>query len=308
MARQTMTAPLVLLLVVAAGCVAAEETTAVEQRGAEPPAEAQPAQYDEATGGVSGVVVDSELRPVASAALAIPDTEFRAESAQDGSFSLSKVPPGQYVLLVSALGYESGSTLIEVQAGQVTEVRLRLEVMPVVEPRVDLYIFNGYITCTVGAFGVLSEECGQGLQTDVGTYGTNPNNKIDYKFNVTEVENFRDMILEMDWTPGSAAANQLTLYVAHGFKCTPSCGVVDGGKVYCDTDNHGPPVQRCQFDELGIKDPSDDLPWDMTVRAWGAPVEATEIPNIVLEQAFTMYRTDFFGEPMPPSYSAVPDA
>jgi hypothetical protein len=81
-----------------------------------------------------------------------------------------------------------------------------------------------------------------------------------------------------------------------------------GGVNYCDTDNNGPPVQRCQIDDLKIKDPATQLPWDMTARAWGAPVAATEVPNIVLEQSFTMYRTEFFGLPMPEGFSAIADA
>jgi len=45
----------------------------------------------------------------------------------------------------------------------------------------------------------------------------------------------------------------------------------------------------------------------MTARAWGAQVGATELPNIVLEQRFKMYRTEFYGDSMPDGYSAIRD-
>lgn len=186
-------------------------------------------------------------------------------------------------------------------------MQIQLEPIAVLESRMELYIFEGYITCTIGAFGALSEECGQGLQTPVGTYGTNPNNKIDWKFNYTQEQvdaGFVGTLVEMDWTPGSAAATQLTLFVANKFSCIPECNA--DGPEYCDgTDNHGPPPQRCYIDDLKMQE--DEMPWDMTARAWGAPVEATEVPNVVLEQKFTMYRTDFYGEMGAEDYSAIPD-
>ena len=296
----------IVLAALVAGCVT----------GGAPPADvsprpsnvAPPGDFDDMTGAVRGIVTDQELQPIVRAQVALQDTEFSTETAQDGSFSFSHVPPGDYPLIVGALGYRSASKIITVSAGQETAgLQLQLERIAIIEGRTELYVFEGYITCTIGAFGVLSEECGQGVQTDVGTFGTNPNNKIDWKFNYTQEQVDAGLVgtlVEMDWTPGSAAATQLTLYVANQFHCTPSCEA--DGPVYCDTDNHGPPVQRCLVDDLKIKDT--DVPWEMTARAWGAPVEANEVPNIVLEQKFTMYRTDFYGEMPAEGYTAIPDA
>jgi carboxypeptidase family protein len=297
----------ILCSTVISGCIAESATPGLGTTAQPTLSAAPPGAFDDTTGAVTGLVVNEELQPIPTAEVALADTEFRTRAALDGSFSFSHVPPGEYLLQSGALGYTSAAQVLSVGVGEVTTARVQLAALPVFQPRVDLYVFEGYITCTVGMFGVLSEECGQGLQTDVGTYGTNPNNKIDWKWNVTDVKNLETMVIEMDWEPGSAAAAQLTLYVAHGFRCTPSC-TAEGGEEYCDTDNHGPPVQVCRIDDLKINNADTDLPWDMTSRAWGAPVEATEVPNIVLEQAFTMYRTEFFGMPMESGYSAIPDA
>jgi hypothetical protein len=301
---------LVLVLVAApmiAGCIAEEPSVRAASGSDNGPVSAPAGEVDESTGALAGLIIDEELQPIPGAEAGLFETDFVASAASDGSFSFSLVPPGDYLLLVGALGHASRSLVVSIVAGEVTTTKVTLANVPIAAPRAELFLFNGYITCTIGAFGALSEECGQGLQTDVGTFGTNPNNKIDYRWNVTDVTNLQDTVLELDWQPGSAAASQLTLYVAHGFKCTPSC-TADGGELYCGTDNHGPPAQLCVIDDLEIDDPTSDLPWDMTARAWGAPVGATEVPNIVLEQAFVMYRTEFYGEGMPRDYTAIPDA
>lgn len=296
----------IVLAALVAGCVTGEAPPADASGG--PSDVAPPGDFDDTTGAVRGIITDGEFQPIVRAQVALRDSEFSTETAQDGSFSFSRVPPGDHPLIVGALGYRSASKIITVSAGQETAgVQVQLERIAIVEGRMELFVFEGYITCTIGAFEVLSEECGQGVQTDVGTHGTNPNNKIDWKFNYTQEQLDAGLVgtlVEMVWTPGSAAATQLTLYVANQFHCTPSCEA--DGPVYCDTDNHGPPVQRCLVDDLKVKDTA--MPWDMTARAWGAPVEAQEVPNVVLEQKFTMYRTDFYGEMPEEGYTAIPDA
>lgn len=293
-----------VLVMILSGCAAGP--TPPNEVSPSPSAAAPPGDFDDATGAVRGVVTTVELQPIVGAQVALKDAEFSSRTAQDGSFSFSRVPPADYVLLVSALGYVSGGKQITVAAGQETSgVNVQLANIPIVEPRMELFVFEGYITCTVGAFGVLSEECGQGAQTPLGTYGTNPSNKIDWKWTYSaDQTDLVGTLLEMNWQPGSAAATQLTLYVANKFTCIPECDAA--GPVYCGTDNHGPPVQRCRIDKLKMKDT--EMPWEMTARAWGAPVEATEVPNVVLEQKFTMFRTDFYGVMGDEGYTAIPDA
>jgi hypothetical protein len=304
--------PLVTLLLIAAlsGCVASSGDPGLSVSDA--PGSAEPVEFDDETGALSGIVTDVELSPLAGATLSFIGTELIASSAADGTFSFSNVAPGEYTLAAAKLGYEAAAKHVTIVAGsELSDVRLVLAPIAVVEPRVDVFFFKGYITCTIGHAAFLSEECGQGVVTDVGTLGANPNNKIDWKFNITQVDELQDVLVELDWNPGSAAASKLTLYVAHKFACNPNCGVAkEGGKIYCGTGNFGPPVMRCamQGSDYSVKDPAKDLPWDMTARAWGAQVAATEVPNIVLEQSFTMYRSEFFGEAMADGYSAVADS
>jgi hypothetical protein len=292
---------LALLLVLFAGCVS--------QPNAEPPPStsdvAPPAAFDDSTGAVSGIVTNIELQPIAGAQIGLQGTAFQSRTSRDGSFSFSLVPPGEYTLLAGGVGYSSVARKVLIEAGAETaRIQVALAAIAFSEARAETFVFEGYIACTIGAFGFLSEECGEGLQTDIGTFGRNPNNKIDWHWNITENQtDLKGTLIELVWIPGSAAASQLTLYVANKFSCTPSCEA--DGPEYCDTDNHGPPVQRCYIDNLRIRD--GDYPWHMTARAWGAPVPANEPPNVVVEQKFTMYRTDFYGVMGARDFTAVPD-
>lgn len=301
-------APLILVsAILLSGCVG---SGAEPQEGSQSPAPsvAPPGGFDENTGAVRGLVTDPELVPLVDVEVALIEAELQTRTALDGSFSFGMVPPGEYTLAAAKLGYEANSKRVSVRAGEETSgISIVLAPLPVVEAHIVQYQFKGFIACSVGYAGILSEECGEGLQTDFGTYGKNPNNKIDWKFNISTIENLETIFLELDWKPASAAAQQLAFNVAHGFKCTPGCGAV---KTFCGAfQNYGRPVQKCAIEGsgLGIKDPEKQLPFDITARAWAAPVEETEFPNIVVEQPFEMYRTEFFGEPMPEGYSQIRD-
>jgi hypothetical protein len=320
MARPIETAPRMTLFlfaaatVVLAGCVSSSGAdTAAPAAGAAPAGSdvsAAPAEFTEETGAVSGTVTTSDLQPIANAEVGMDGSHWTALSAADGSFSFSKIPPGDYIVEAGQLGYDVAQRAVRVEAGRVTNgVSIALEPIPVSEAYAQTYLFNGFITCSVGYALVLSEECGQGLQTPVGTFGTDPNNHIDWRFNLTTVENLDSLYLELTWRPGSAAAQQLAFNVAHGFTCTPDCGATTG-PTYCGAfENFGRPVQKCRItvDDLQISSAS-KMPWDITGRAWAAPSPQTDMPNIVLQQAFTMFRTEFYGDAMPNGFSAVSDS
>ncbi|MBI2078709.1 MAG: carboxypeptidase regulatory-like domain-containing protein [Euryarchaeota archaeon] len=270
------------------------------------PSGAGPATFDESTGAVTGVVTDDEFAPLADAELLLRPADMTARSAPDGTFAFSNVPPGKHTLLAGRLGYESFSLDVEVRAGEETAgVTVVLPPLPTVQPRQVTSQFTGFITCSVGHAGVLSEECGEGLQTSIGTFGKNPRNNIDWKFNITEFEDLENVFVELDWEPASAAAQKLALNVGQGFTCIPSCS----SKVtYCGAfSNYGRPVVSCNMTIEKLEETKAKAPWDITARAWAAPVGVTETPNIVLEQSFTMYRTDFWVEPKPDAFSAVRD-
>lgn len=314
-------ASIILAAIVVSGCVGDEPPAEVgNDTGSPTPSVAPPAEFNATSGALKGLVVDIEYVPLGGVDLRLAEADVVTRSAQDGSFSFSLVEPGDYKLESSKLGYFSGSQGVTVAAGEVTEgVEVSMTPLPIKEPHKYIDSFNGYITCSIGMFDLLSEECGEGVQNDLGPpvpnpIGDNPNNKIDWKFDLVNVTGLESVFVELDWEPASTAAQQIALNVAHGFKCTPNC---EAQRTYCNAFSvYGPPVVQCEilrnvegsggYTDFGITDPATQVPWDMTARAWAAPVPAGEMPNIVLEQSFTMYRTEFYDMAKPEGYSATP--
>ena len=81
------------------------------------------------TGVISGRVTDAgsgDFLPGAN--VMIKGTNFGAASGREGEFTIANVPPGNYTLTVSYIGYEEFSTSISVEAGKTTRQNLALKV------------------------------------------------------------------------------------------------------------------------------------------------------------------------------------
>ena len=65
--------------------------------------------YSQDTGSISGRISDGELpdEPLLFAEVYLSDTEFSAQTNFHGNFELTNVLPGDYILKVSYLGYET---------------------------------------------------------------------------------------------------------------------------------------------------------------------------------------------------------
>ena len=80
------------------------------------------------TGSVRGVVTDAETgEPVIGVNVGIAGTSLGDATDNDGSFFINLVPPGEYRLVTSSVGYGVESTEIKVEAGEVTTVKKNLK-------------------------------------------------------------------------------------------------------------------------------------------------------------------------------------
>jgi len=71
------------------------------------------------TGGIKGTVIDSKTgETVPAANVMLVEIERGASTDQNGSYSISNVPVGEYTLRVSFVGYKTFSQQIEIQAGE----------------------------------------------------------------------------------------------------------------------------------------------------------------------------------------------
>ncbi|MCR4437471.1 MAG: TonB-dependent receptor [bacterium] len=72
-----------------------------------------------AQGHLYGVVTDSaSTKPLVGANVFLVGTAFGSSTNLDGHFSISRLPPGQYTLRVSYIGYKTKNIPVQVQSGQ----------------------------------------------------------------------------------------------------------------------------------------------------------------------------------------------
>lgn len=107
--------------------------------------------FDADTGAIRGLVTSTELQPIVGARITILETGVSTNTSADGSFFFSSLAPATHQLVFEALGYVSVARKVDVLAGEVAEVRVALEVLPIVEPYVELLIFRGFAICDVNA-------------------------------------------------------------------------------------------------------------------------------------------------------------
>jgi hypothetical protein len=71
-----------------------------------------------AVGGISGVVRDRFVQPVADAQVVISGTKHAAVTDSNGRYSFSAIEPGLIKLVVRRIGYAPDSAMTQVRAGE----------------------------------------------------------------------------------------------------------------------------------------------------------------------------------------------
>lgn len=75
---------------------------------------------------IEGQVTNSEQKPIADINVALQGTQFGSASNADGFYSISKVPAGDYILVVSGVGYTNQRKSISVESGEKLSVNVTL--------------------------------------------------------------------------------------------------------------------------------------------------------------------------------------
>lgn len=173
---------LVPFCLVFAGCVGGETSSVAD------PNVAGPATYSDDTGAVNGLVTSEEFEAIVGAQAGLIELPTATGiTGEDGRFSISNVPPGKYRLAVQSLGYEAVAQSIEILAGQATEVKLTLPVLPIDAPYPELLIHSGIIKNGVGVIRTATcTNCGS-----KETFQFLPKNKLP--------ADFMGMMIESTW-------------------------------------------------------------------------------------------------------------
>lgn len=273
------------------------------------PAEAPPPDYDESTGALQGKVVDAETLPIAGASLQLNPTGLMQTSAQDGGFGFNRLTPGRYALFVGALGYGAEALSVEILPGVLTTRVLRLEEIPVAEPRLEVYgPFQGYMQCRMSTPSS-SGACGFPVLTHQQAQMIWFNDKVLWDFGKLSGNDWQQLVFEAAWRPSSAATNPNMMQVFSYSNRTSSHWFADsGGKA-------SPIVMIFTRGEDG---PGGQLPSgqprepnrNLTLRTWiTLPfAQLTKPVELVHELRFQMMVSVFYSQNAPETYTALPDS
>ncbi|HKR21007.1 MAG TPA: TonB-dependent receptor plug domain-containing protein, partial [Pyrinomonadaceae bacterium] len=94
----------------------------------------------QSTGVISGNVVDGiSGRPLPGAAVKLQNSSLTADSNRAGEFQLLRVPAGPQTIMVSYIGYETGTFEVEVAAGENVALKATLKPLPQIQEYVVVH-------------------------------------------------------------------------------------------------------------------------------------------------------------------------
>lgn len=314
-------------LALLAGCVdsggGAPNSSATPTPGGPPltaTAKASSAIAGEETGAISVLVVTTELQPVPTAQVLLADTEFSAFTDAAGAVTFNDVAPGTYTALAAKPGYnprEDKGRVVDVVAGEVAEVKLTLDPVPVTQAESAYYAttpLSGFIGCGIeGAPGTVgwATYCGRGLQTPVGTI-KDPNDKTLFEVLIDNIQ-IRSVVLEGHWVPNNDLTGpQLRMIWAAQLQCGATGSCLNTANAHINVGGHSPlygvdhegTSQRLtnRFGQDPVKYPSKSY---VETRAY-CQTNCTLV-GVPLQQEFDVWITMFYGKEASPEFRAVPD-
>lgn len=276
-------------------------------------------------GAIQGVVMDDQFAPLLNASVSLETTDAKptqialASTEESGRFSFSLVEPGTYRARATLLGFSEGASLVQVSAGEVTEVRITLTVRPIDLPYVDVRVFNGIAGCD--SVGVIVS-----FVTIGGICPTQASSAPGYSTNYTD--SWRYLVWELTW-------DSATEFL--GFLVSPSTFTCDQEPCYGVTVGppplrlDGAPGMKMQEDTEFYNAPTGSIiafpegAFSTAVGAYHGGMFGSETTNALapasycpdycygvgttLERRFSVYESTFHfaAPPDPGTYSALPD-
>jgi hypothetical protein len=290
-----------------AGCTSSSQpggaaAIVIEQTAADP-------LVDENRGALTGLVLDEEARPLAAAAVALLPGFLTTKSAQDGGYTISLVEPGRYTVHASLLGYRAPDYAVEIRAGEVTQLHLTLEPIPVVVPRFQVVgPYDGFAQCYMSTPSS-SGPCGflpVVGSTPVTSIWTNNKNSLEFRFTG---DDWQQIVFEARWVPSTAATNPKMNMIFSYTNRTSTHWFADAGAS----------LSPIKFTYVrGETGPGGQLPGgqprepnaNLTLRTWLTLPFGTASPsnfypvNVAYEMRFHLVVTVFYSMDAPEEYTA----
>jgi iron complex outermembrane recepter protein len=84
------------------------------------------AQNETVPGSIKGIILAPDRKPVAAATVRLKDTKKMTLTNNTGAFSIENIEPGNYLLEISSIGYQSLEQDVTVIAGGTAELSVQL--------------------------------------------------------------------------------------------------------------------------------------------------------------------------------------
>ncbi len=339
----SLSVPLMLVL---AGCVADSESTDVNGAGDQAaPQEAAPAEFDDLTGAIQGVVLDLELSPIAGAQVGILPSETMTEplvavSDVNGAFTISRVPPGEHTLSTQQLGFQSAAKRVTVSAGEISTVQFSLEKLPTDDPFQFVDVRKAAVT---GVMVKLTPQCIYGTTAvpatgnpDIDQFRTMaktctgqrrscdpaPNCEVHFDELLTDSPGWVTQFAEATWAPQSGATGRGFMFDITAPNATRGYGgSIDQASPYTffKMQPNPPIIWRIDNPQTLVERGIAEADWccDWFYRVFpgycdlgGLIGDCETLPDygVAVDNVLTVYYTVFFREQAPPDYSSLPDS
>lgn len=312
-----------LVALALAGCIGGDDTVAPAEEGGLPE-EADEAKATEDTGSLRGSVGSDLFEPIAGATVTIIEsvgTEDPKETktAKDGTYTINGIEPGRYTVWAAAPGYESKRLPVDIVAGQVSELKFLLPVLPCEEcPYEDIREYVGKVSwaaswqlegpvgCVIIPMPALLDikNCG-GIRGGGSTNGEVP-------INVTE--RAHTVFSAMVWQPAGKLGENLQLDLMCAEVPRGNGGAVLDTEHDCYWDTPGrtsPLIHRIDKEDWEEKGYNHTGFWASRVFAtYGllGTYDLTQIDvGVAYEQSFTLYTEVWVNHPAPDDHLPIPD-
>lgn len=312
-----------LIATALAGCITDDPTT--NGGGSDGvPQSAGDAEFDENTGAIEGQASSDLYEPLRGARVELLTrerelTDHTTTVDEQGEFTLSFLDPGEYIVFLTAVGYQAGQRAVTVQAGEVASVSFMLSPLASDEPYADEFDVAGRVSLAaswqfevptqgcviVPGTGGLAKTCG-GIRS--GGEGGETSISIDD-------EHVATIMAEMVWTPAGPLGEHLQL----DLMCTDTPRGTGGAvedtehECYFDTPSRTSPIIHRVDEEHWIEhDYNYTADWAARVFATYGTLGTYDLIGsdigVAYEQTFMKYFTVFYREKPPEGYSRIPDA
>lgn len=266
---------------------------------------------------IVGVIIDTELLPIAEADVAVTPGDHIVLTGSDGTFVVGPLEPGTYTVSASKRGYAAKEQQVTVTETDESKLRLTLEAVASDVPYHETFSEAMYLICALVSpatpVGRINVPCAGLVDVLAGT-----TNSLDHWifYFVIDKPGFKSLVMEMVWDPQQTGHDGLMQLSTEG-RAAPNeaGGVTIAGTLYGGT--QGPPfymtlhagqnywLDGTDPDSIFYPEPNATETFKMLIAGGGGN---TTVPGLgfFLEFRPTAYLTFFYNREATPDFTILP--